>query len=205
MRAWPAMRALRRSRTAWAFVLAAAGTAPAGAVFTYAATNAPYGITLQVGSAAAIDEVIFNVTAANAGLTPAPVTGSQSITVRVSPSRPSQVFAESRPVTLVVDSSAGMPCITPTSCGATLIPFSTISWTSTDATSPSQGDIQSNTFSGGAAQTLASFNAATSTFFGIFDSDTRFMSNTLTFRYANSTVYPAGTYSGTVRFTATMM
>ena len=36
-------------------------------------------------------------------------------------------------------------------------------------------------------------------------SGSRQMSNTLNFTYANSTVYPAGTYRGNVRFTATML
>ncbi|RYF74981.1 MAG: hypothetical protein EOO22_05850 [Comamonadaceae bacterium] len=187
-------------------LLACACTVPdAGAVFTYASTSAPYGITLQVGSASAIDEVVFNVTGNNAGLTPAAVTATaQPITVRISPSRPSLIFAESRPVTLTVDSSVGLACSTPANCGSTVIPFNTISWTSSNATSPNQGDIQNGTFAGSASQSLASFNAATSVLV-VFDGDTRFMSNTLTFRYANTTVYPAGSYRGTVHFTATMV
>lgn len=176
----------------------------AGAVFTFASTSSPYGITLQVGSAVATDEVAFNVTGANAGLTPVPVAGSQSITIRVSPSRPAMLFAETRPVTLTVDVPAGLNCTTFNSCGNTIIPFSTISWVSTNATSPNQGDIQSGTFANSTTQPLASFNAATAALL-VFNGDTRFMANTLTFRYANTTVYPAGTYRGTVRFTATMV
>ncbi|MET3498115.1 hypothetical protein [Variovorax boronicumulans] len=196
------LRSMARRALAPAFLACIAPNA--GAVFTYASTNAPYGITLQVGSAVAVDEVAFNVTGANVGLTPTSVAGSQPITIRISPSRPSMLFAETRPVTLTVDVPAGLNCTTFSSCGNTIIPFSTISWVSTNATSPNQGDIQSGTFANSTTQSLASFNAATSAFL-IFNSDTRFMANTLTFRYANTTVYPAGSYRGKVRFTATMV
>lgn len=185
-------------------LLGCACTFPAGAVFTYTGSNGPYGITLQVGSAAAIDEVVFDIRGTNAGLNPAAVTATaQPITVRISPSRPAILFTETRPVTLTVDSSVGLACITAATCGGTVIPFSTISWTSSNATSPDQGDIQDGTFSSTASQTLANFNAARWVL--LLFNDTRLMSNTLTFRYANSTVYPAGSYRGTVRFTATMV
>ncbi|MFM9924241.1 hypothetical protein VLK31_14705 [Variovorax sp. H27-G14] len=183
-----------------------AGMAPrAGAVFTYAPTDAPYGITLQVGSATAIDEVVFNATGTNAGLaTGTALAGSQSITIRVSPARPARLLAETRPVTLTATVPAGLTCTTAASCGSNIIPFSTISWVSTNATSPNEGDIQNGSFAPSTTQSLASFNAATATVL-LVNSDTRFMANTLTFKYANTTVYPAGSYSGTVRFTATML
>ena len=184
-----------------------AGLAPrADAVFTYAPTSsAAYGITLQVGSAAAIDEVVFNATGTNAGLaTGTAIAGSQSITIRISPARPGRLLPESRPVTLTATVPAGLTCTTSATCGTNVIPFGAISWVSTDATSPGQGDIQRGAFAAGGVQTLASFDAATTTVL-ILNGDTRFMSNTLTFQYANTTVYPAGSYSGTVRFTATML
>lgn len=183
-----------------------AGMAPrADAVFTYAPTDSPYGITLQVGSAAAIDEVVFNATGTNAGLaTGTAIAGSQSITIRVSPARPFRLLVETRPVTLTATVPAALTCTTSATCGANVIPFSAISWVSTNATSPAEGDIQNGSFVPGSTQTLASFNGATATVL-LVNSDTRFMSNTLTFRYANTTVYPAGSYSGTVRFTATML
>ncbi|SFQ56926.1 hypothetical protein SAMN05216567_12034 [Variovorax sp. OK605] len=183
-----------------------AGVAPrADAVFTYAPTSsAAYGITLQVGAATGIDEVVFNATGANAGLaTGTSIPGSQSIIIRVSPARPARLLVENRPVTLTATVPAGLSCTT-TSCSATVIPFSEISWVSTNATSPAEGDIQSGAFVAGSTQTLASFDGATATIL-LVNGDTRFMSNTLTFRYANTTVYPAGSYSGTVRFTATML
>ncbi|SEK15384.1 MULTISPECIES: hypothetical protein [unclassified Variovorax] len=184
-----------------------AGVAPrADAVFTYAPTSsAAYGITLQVGAATGIDEVVFNATGANAGLaTGTSIPGSQSIIIRVSPARPARLLVENRPVTLTATVPAGLSCTTAASCSATVIPFSTISWVSTNATSPAEGDIQSGAFVAGSTQTLASFDGATATIL-LVNGDTRFMSNTLTFRYANTTVYPAGSYSGTVRFTATML
>lgn len=182
-----------------------AGIAPgAEAVFTYAPTSAPYGITLQVGSAVGVDNVTFNVTGPSAGLTMAAVTGSPSITISVSPARPARLLAETRPVTLTASVPPGLTCTTFASCGTTVIPFSTISWQSTDATSPAEGDIQNGTFvPSTGAQLLASFNGATAVL--LLNGDTRFMSNNLTFKYTSATVYPAGSYSGTVRFTATML
>lgn len=183
-----------------------AGLAPrADAVFTYAPTSsADYGITLQVGSVAAIDEVVFNATGTNAGLaTGTALAGSQQITIRVSPARPARILVENRPVTLTATVPVGLACTT-TSCGANVIPFSAIGWVSTDRTNPAQGDIQSGSFVGGSTQTLASFDGATATLL-LVNGDTRFMANTLSFQYANTTVYPAGSYSGTVSFTATML
>lgn len=184
-----------------------AGMAPrADAVFTYAPTSsAAYGITLQVGSSVAIDEVMFNATGTNAGLaTGTAIAGSQSITIRIGPARPGRLLPESRPVTLTATVPAALTCTTAPTCGTNFIPFGAISWVSTDATNPGQGDIQNGAFTASSVQTLASFDAATTTIL-ILNGDTRFMSNTLTFQYANTTVYPAGSYSGTVRFTATML
>lgn len=184
-----------------------AGMAPrADAVFTYAPTSsAAYGITLQVGSVAAIDEVVFNATGNNAGLaTGTALAGSQQITIRVSPARPARLLVENRPVTLTATVPVGLTCTTASSCGANVIPFSDISWVSTDRTNPTQGDIQNGSFVSGSTQTLASFDGATATIL-LVNGDTRFMANTLSFQYANTTVYPAGSYSGTVSFTATML
>ncbi|HSW16325.1 MAG TPA: hypothetical protein VLJ86_03805 [Ramlibacter sp.] len=193
-------------RTAIALIACAFVMADAGAVFTTVNVNTNYSMTVQVGSASVIDQVDFNVTGNNVGLTPAPVdgtnttTGTSGVVVRVSPSR-RRISWESHPVTLTVDSSIALSCTTPGNCGATAIPFSTISWTSSDATNPNEGDIQSGTFAGTAAQQIAQFDAMT----GNTGRRTRRMTNTLHFRYANSTVYPAGQYRGTVRFTATML
>lgn len=195
-----------RLRAAVALALLAGMAPRADAVFTYAPTSsALYGITLQVGSAVAIDEVVFNATGTNAGLaTGTAIAGSQSITIRVSPARPARLLVENRPVTLTATVPAGLTCTTAASCASTVIPFSDISWVSTNATNPAEGDIQNGSFVPNSTQPLASFDAATATIL-LVNSDTRFMANTLTFRYANTTVYPAGSYSGTVRFTATML
>ncbi len=99
-----------------------------------------------------------------------------------------------RTVTVTADSTAGMACATPATCGSVIIPLSKVSWVSGNATAPAGGvfDMQSGTFSDGAAQTLASFPSR------------RRMQNNLTFKFANDAVYPAGTYSGVVTFTASM-
>ncbi|HYP83516.1 hypothetical protein [Variovorax sp.] len=182
------------------------GARDAGAVFTFTNAYGSYGLTLQVGSANAIDEIVFNVAGNNVGLTPAPVAGTNSstnqagVTVRVTPSRP---FFGLQPdtVTLTVDSSLALSCQTPATCSGVSIPFTSIRWTSTDASSSAGAniDIQNGTFSGTAGQQLARFDPVA------LLQGSRQLSNTLNFEYANSTVYPAGTYRGTVRFTATML
>ena len=67
------------------------------------------------------------------------------------------------------------------------LPFNEISWTSRD------GDIAGGTFSQGASQTLFSMNISSPRGRGVIDY--------LTFRYANDTVYPPGSYTGRVVYT----
>lgn len=99
-----------------------------------------------------------------------------------------------RLVTVTANSSGGMNCTTPASCGTITIPFSTVSWTagnSVGSTNPG-GDVQAGSFSGSTAQPIARFVSS------------KRLQSALYFRYENATVYPAGSYAGRVTFTASM-
>ena len=85
-----------------------------------------------------------------------------------------------------------MSCTTAASCGSTTIPFDTVSWTVGNAAKVDGGDVQPGQFDMSSAQPIARFASA------------RQLKSTLLFRYANTTVYPAGTYTGRVTFTASM-
>ncbi len=209
-----ALQAVRAPLSAGLVLLACGISVPANAVIitvSDSASTSNYALSLQVGAAAGVDTVQFNVSGNNVGLTPAAVTGSPAIDISVTPIRPATTSSTARPVTLRVDSSAGLSCQSG-SCGATIIPFSKISWTASNTSGAGAGDIQSGQFTGAANQQLASFNA-NATFcsspFLIFCFGWTYQSNTmvatrLTFSYANDTIYPAGTYLGTVYFTASM-
>jgi hypothetical protein len=204
----------RRARIAATAALAALLALPAGAVITTVGdSGSTYSIVLRVGSASGVDNVQFDVNGNNAGLTPAPVTGTPAIDVWVTPARPASLFSsgETRQVTLRVDSSAGLQCQS-AGCGLTVIPFSKIRWIASNNSNASSGDIQSGTFDPANTQQAitgpaSGFNAnATTCFLLIF---CNYQSNTINatrmqFIYANDVIYPAGTYKGTVRFTATM-
>ena len=205
-----ALRAACAPLSAGLVLLACGISLPAHAVITTVSDSGNnYALSLRVGSAASIDTVQFNVTGNNVGLTPTAVTGSPAIDISVTPLRPATSASAARPVTLKVDSSVALSCVSGP-CGGTSIPFSNISWTSTG--NGSGGDIQNGQFSGAANQQLASFNAnATYCSFPliIFCLGWTYQSNAisatrLTFSFANDTIYPAGTYQGTVYFTASM-
>ncbi|SFQ17361.1 hypothetical protein [Variovorax sp. 770b2] len=193
-------------------VLAAGAAMPAGAVITTVAdSGGVYAISLRVGSLSGIDTVAFSVTGNNVGLTPAAVTGSQTIDVSVTPIRPANSSGTARPVTLKVDSLAGLPCQSG-GCGTTIIPFNEISWVASLNSASGTGDIQNGRFNGTANQQIASFNA-NATFCSIlliilclgYTYQSNAMNATrMQFTYDNDVVYPAGNYKGTVRFTASM-
>jgi len=209
--------AARRARRRWqgllgAAVLAAGAAMPAGAVITTVSdSGGVYAISLRVGSQSGVDTVAFSVTGNNAGLTPAPVAGSQAIDVSVTPIRPANASGTARPVTLKVDSLAGLSCQSG-GCGSTIIPFSQVSWVASNNGSAASGDIQNGRFNDTNNQQIASFNAnATYCSFPIiiFCLGYTYQSNAINatrmqFTYDNDVVYPAGSYKGTVRFTASM-
>jgi hypothetical protein len=152
-------------------------------------------ITISVGStnATTIDTVNFGTIAGNVVGNSAAVAAPGTVAVVVTGRT---FFAGSKTVTVNADSSAGMSCQSPSTCASTIIPFSAVSWTVSNSVTPSGSpsvfDIQAGSFNGSASQTIASFPSQ------------KTMSNTLSFNYANSAVYPAGSYRGRVTFTASM-
>ena len=92
--------------------------------------------------------------------------------------------AEAASATLQVTSPANL-----TSAGGDVIPFTSISWTST-ALGSATADIPAGTFSGG-TQFLRTIAANT------------YVENCHTFSYANTAVRAAGTYDGRVTYTMT--
>lgn len=190
-----------RVRVLAALVVTLGFTLDASAVLTLVPTATPRKIIMQVGSAGStVNNVTFNVTGANISPNPVAVTGVPSAdTPASSPTGGTEVSLTTTNeagkvyMNLTVDSSTGLICQS-TSCGGTVIPFNTISWTSYNhGTAYQTLDIQDGTFTGSSSQPLA---LRTMTNTGIK------ITNVLIFRYNNTTLYPAGQYKGTVRYTA---
>lgn len=195
-----------RSGLAAALAITLLWPTAAGAVFTFFGFGTPRSITLQVGAAGGtVNLVRFNVATTTVSPSPVAVVGvPDGSTPATSPAGGVRVRMRgvwpsgNATLNLTVDSSAGLACVVGTGCGGTSIPLSTIGWTAyeTDATYPTL-EIQSGAFDGSAAQMLAAFICC--------GSGTVEIANTLVFRYANSTLYPAGQYRGRVVFTATLL
>ena len=214
---------LARARSRWrrglviatlAWAVAVAVAVPAGAVITTVAdTGNAYAIAVRVGTlGSTVDTVAFNITGANAGLTPIAATGTPAIDIWVMPTRPISTTSVARPVTLRVDSSVALACQSG-GCGATAIPFSEISWVASNNSIASTGDIQNGRFNGTVNQQIANYNANATVCSGgrcAWGGGTwSYLSRNVTathllFSYDNDVVYPAGNYRGTVRFTASM-
>lgn len=186
----------------------------AGAVFLDAPIGSNRRITMRVGSANTVNNVVtFNVTNANVSPNPTPITGVPNAGANPSPS-PAQtngvevnaaaVFTNTNgnTVTVTVNSSVALQCVASTGCGNTTIPFSSIKWTSYNLAPSSYGgglDIQSGTFAGSALQQLSKSSWTG----GTNSNGSTTLRNVLVFEYDNATLYPAGQYTGTVTFTAT--
>lgn len=164
-------------------------------------------LTMRVGAdSGAINNVTFNVTGAQVSPSPTAVVGvpdanaapagAPANSVRVRVSNQWTNFAGQR-VVVTANSSAGLACASGP-CGATVIPFSKVSWTSSGlATGSNAGqDFLSGSFNGSTNQTLLDFTAPAANSFAI--------DNDWVFSYSNDTLYPAGVYTGRVTFTATM-
>lgn len=184
---------------ALALLLVPAGAAQA-VITTTLLTLSGNRLTLRVGSAGGtIDNVAFTVSGANLQPSPAPVTRPDTVTVLLTADKALLALAVNT-VRLTVTAAPGLGCATPTSCGSASIPFSTISWVSTNPDATGQ-DIQSGSFNAsGSPQQLAQFPLP---LLSVLSARTE-MNNALRFSYANSTLYPSGTYTGRVTFTATM-
>ena len=147
----------------------------AEAVVTIVGTFPIQQLLLVVGSTGArVDTVSMDVPGADVGNAGRPVVGSPTVRILVLARAP----AGTPNFELVVDSS------TPLSDGAGgTIPMTEIGWTSAD------GSVANGRFAGTIDQLLMTAPPD------------RFIRDTLTFQYRNSTVPPAGSYQGRVRFT----
>jgi hypothetical protein len=186
-----------------AAVLFAAWAAPVQAVFVFIPLASPRTITMQVGSpGGTINNVVFNVTGANIAPSPVAVTGVPSAgTPATTPAGGVRIrFSAQWPtgnssVLFNVSSPAALTCVGGTGCGATVIPFTTISWTAFEKVNFTGFDIQDGSFTGAANQTLSNFTCCGG-------ANGVEMANTLVFSYNNATLYPSGQYTGRVTYTA---
>jgi hypothetical protein len=143
-------------------------------------TGPPPQLHLAVGTlGATVDTVTFTVPANLVG-TGTSIAGSQAVLIEVA-ARRSGGSGGPTTVLLIANSS------TPLTSGTNTIPMTEISWTS------GNGIIPAGTFNGTGTQQLFSFFAPNGT--------TR-QEDTHTFFYGNSNIYPAGTYTTTVTYTA---
>jgi hypothetical protein len=171
-------------------------------------------LTMRVGTptAGVIDTVQFNVinpSTGNSIATAASVNGDGTaiaastggvfinMNMRVPAGNITQTFS------MTVTSPATLTCLSG-GCGAATIPFSAISWTMavTPSGTNSAFDFQSGTFAAGTTQSMNTFAIGVTTLGFAATVD---FSGTMNFRYANTTAFPAGTYSGTVIYTATLL
>jgi hypothetical protein len=143
-------------------------------------TGPPPQLHLAVGTlGTTVDTVTFTVPANLVG-SGASVAGNQTVLIQVATRRSGGAGGPTT-VLLVADSSR------PLMSGANRIPMTEVSWTSAN------GIIPAGSFNGTATQQLFSFFAPNGT---TSEEDTH------TFFYANTSIYPAGTYTTTVTYTA---
>lgn len=168
-------------------------------------------ILMRVGTATAgaIDVVQFNVANTPVGNSQAMaasvngngvpiVASSGGVIININMKTPTQ-----RAFSTTVTSPANLTCVSG-GCGATTIPFSTISWTSTTVAGASNStfDIQNGVFAGGTSQSLSTYAPGTTSIGAGTVVD---WINTMTFSYTSTIAYPAGNYSGRVTYTATFL
>jgi hypothetical protein len=132
-------------------------------------------VFIQVGNRGGLQVVDFSVPAGQAG-TGTPVVGTPDIEIRFI-GRRFRNGASNYVVTM--DSSGGL-----TNGAGDTMPLSDFSWTNQD------GDVPAGQFDGTASQLLFQYAGP---YLGFGD--------TFTFSYANTSVYPAGTYTGVVSYT----
>lgn len=153
-----------------------AAALPAAAVTTIL-NPPPSEVRLRVGAAGGVTLVQFNITAANAGNGNPINQAGGAILVRA---EAREAGCAAKNATLTVTTPANL------TSGGNTIPFSTISWTTSDA------DISPGTYLAPGTQTIATFQ------------NCRRVQNNHTFRFSNATVYPSGTYNGTATYTLSM-
>lgn len=171
-------------------------------------------ITMRVGTATpgVIDVVQFNVAntpngnsqvfAASVNGNGVPLAASTgAVTIAINMRTPVSLGTQTFSTT--VTSPASLTCVSG-GCGATTIPFSTISWTSTTVVGAANYlfDIQNAAFIPGTTQSLNTFTPGTTTMGGGFNVN---WTNSMTFSYTSAIAYPAGNYTGRVVYTATFL
>lgn len=199
-----------KAKLVMGLLLSACLVEQAFAVFAYTdMVTTPRRLTLQVGSSqfGTINSVTFNVTGDKMVSNQPTIEGSPSNTVWTQPASPANgilfVVTSQIPFTLSntqqavkfnATSPVGLTCISGSGCGSTVIPFSKISWISNNRDS-SGLDIKDGAFTGGTTPNL----------FWTWTTNAGLrIENTLTFTYANDTLYPAGQYTGRVTYTASL-
>jgi len=172
-------------------------------------------LTMRVGTpvAGTVDTVQFDVVGATTGNslpaaasvigngTPiAASSGGVAITIDMKVNNGNII----QPFSMTVTSPTALTCASG-GCGGTTIPFSTISWVVSPAPSGANAafDIQNGTFAGGTTQSLNTFAIGGGITTIPFAATVNF-SSIMSFSYANTTAFPAGNYSGTVTYTATL-
>jgi hypothetical protein len=143
--------------------------------------GAPF-VFVQVGaSTAAVDEVVFNVAGTTAG-NGTPIVGAPVVPITVLGYSGTRRTAYS----VTMNSATGL-----VNAAGVTIPFSDFSWTTRD------GDLPAGRFDDSASQILQQVSRRGRPARGITDY--------LTFSYANTAVYPGGTYTGRVVYTITQL
>jgi len=151
--------------------------------------NPPNGAVILRINFAGTPTVTFNVPAAQVG-NGTPVIGTPTLEFEMSVQRAAGGGAPNLTATMRATAPASLVS------GANQIPITTISWTSAAITGAPAGTtlIPNGSFVGG-AQTIVSITTTSATNF--------YAGGALTFRYANTTVYPQGTYGpATINYTA---
>ena len=187
---------MRALRLAFLAVVALVAASPAAALTVVVGNAAPQ-IALRVGATGGTISVVnFAVAAATAG-SGAPVLGTTAAAagraqapnfgtacaannVRIW-ARARSTAAAPRTATLTVNASGGIVS------GGNTIPYTDFSWVSSGGT-----EIPSGSFSGAASQPLLSFGTS------------REISVCLRFQFANTTIYPPGTYTGQLVYSLQM-
>jgi hypothetical protein len=201
------MFVLRRGRLA-AGVLGLAAAWPAHGLLLTFNGGGQRSITLRVGSNnTTVNNVSFDVLNAAVAPTPVPVTGTAGNGVPLTTPAggvPFVITTNRRGggadvIRLTASSATGLSCVSGVCLGgAVTIPFNTISWISYElAGAGFVSGIPSGSFNGSAAQTLFSYTIPAG-------ADSMSASNVLVFTYANSALYPAGSYTGQVTYTLTV-
>jgi len=163
--------------------------------------NAPTQIRLRIGATGAtITTASVTVAGGNVGsgvgqLTTAAATARTGSSCATANSVFFNAEARANPArtaTLTANSTAGLSCTTPATCGTDNIPFTQIGWTNTPPVAYNPATIPSGTFSGSAAQSIISFSTSNQS------------QDCLRFQYLNTNIVRQGNYAGNVTFTLTM-